>query len=193
MIFKDINIKYGDNEVYTNYELNIEDKKITAILGPSGIGKTSLLQYISKKLIDNNMQLSYVFQEYRLVPWKTSKKNLDLIYDENCIMTSEEALDVVGLKDCINKYPYELSGGMKQRINLARAIMKPGEFMILDEPFKSLDKKIKKEILLYLKKLIKNRNITCVFVTHDIEEAEMIADKIVYIKSKNEGYNVKTS
>lgn len=193
MIFKDINIKYGDNEVYTNYELNIEDKKITAILGPSGIGKTSLLQYISKKLIDNNMQLSYVFQEYRLVPWKTSKKNLDLIYDENCIMTSEEALDVVGLKDCINKYPYELSGGMKQRINLARAIMKPGEFMILDEPFKSLDKKIKKEILLYLKKLIKNRNITCIFVTHDIEEAEMIADKIVYIKSKNEGYNVKTS
>lgn len=184
MLFRNININYGEKELYTNYELNIEDNAITAILGPSGIGKTSLLQYISKRLTDENIQLSYVFQEYRLVPWKTSKKNLDFIYDEGCRLTSEEALTIVGLKDSTNKYPYELSGGMKQRINLARAIMKPGEFMILDEPFKSLDKKIKEEILLYFKKLIKDNKITCIFVTHDIEEAEMIADKIVYIQSE---------
>lgn len=182
MIFKNINISYGENELYKDYELNIEDKKITAILGPSGIGKTSLLQHISRRIIDDNVRLSYVFQECRLIPWKTSKQNLDFIYDKECRLTSEEALRVVHLEECSNKYPHQLSGGMRQRINLARAIMKPGEFIILDEAFKSLDKKLKNELLLYFKRLIKNNGLTCIFVTHDLEEANMISDKIMHIE-----------
>lgn len=179
MNFNNINISFGNQIIYKNFSINIEDKKITAIIGESGIGKTSLLEYISQQLIKEKIDFSYVFQENRLVQWKTVRGNLELVFDKSCIISIEDSLKIVGLNNCDNKYPFQLSGGMKQRVNLARAILKPGKIMILDEPFKSIDNKNKNEIIQYLKRYITSNDITCVFVTHDNSEAKIMADSII--------------
>lgn len=181
MNFNDINIKYGDNILYKNYNIHIKDNEITAIIGISGIGKTSLLNEISKRLLIEEIEFSYVFQDYRLIPWKTVKENLEFIFDDKCVVQIDEALKIVDLYDSKYKYPNQLSGGMKQRVNIARAILKPGKIIILDEPFKSIDINRKNKIIKYLKTYINNNNLTCLFVTHDIEEAKIMADNIVEI------------
>lgn len=181
MIFDNININYNNQVIYDNYKIEIEDNSITAIIGPSGIGKTTLLEYISKEAMKLGFKVSYVFQEYRLIPWKTVKGNLQFIFDEDCIMSINEALKIVGLDADSHKYPSELSGGMKQRLNIARVIIKPGNFIILDEAFKSIDINTKNRILTYLKEYIASNHITCVFVTHDIEEAKFMANNIIEI------------
>ena len=186
MIFENINISYGDKKIFENYNFRLKNEKITVVIGQSGIGKTTLLNYISKELSNINKKHSYVFQENNLIPWMTVEENLKIILDEYCIMTIDQVLNIVQLKESKNKYPYQLSGGMLQRVNLARAIMRPGYIIILDEAFKSIDNKTKYTIIEEMKKIIDNNKLTVLIVTHDLEETKMFnREKIELVNIEN--------
>ena len=145
---KNLTKKYGELTVYDNFNLELEDGEITCILGESGCGKTTLLNCIAR-LTEydgeiSEVKCSYVFQSPRLVPNLTVAGNLKLIRkDEKAI---DGILEKVRLTDKKNAYPVELSGGQAQRAAIARAFLYDGDFILMDEPFFSLDLKLKKEI-----------------------------------------------
>ena len=185
MLINNINFKYGSNEIYNNFNIEFQQGKINCIIGESGCGKTTLLNYISEKLYYENKRIAYVFQEDNLIPWKNIYVNLKIVakkYFEKSILEKEinNALVKVRLEKYKYFYPRELSGGMSQRINFARALIGNPEVILLDEPFKSLDIKSKNNMIELIKNL-KNTDITIILVTHDINEILMLADVVYYL------------
>lgn len=183
MQIKNLTKKYGEKTVYENFSLNIEDGKITCILGESGSGKTTLLNCVAG-LCEyfgeiTKVKCSYVFQTPRLVPNLTVRGNLALICNDERV---DELIKKLHLENEANSYPAHISGGQAQRVSLARAILFGGDIMLMDEPFSSLDLKLKREIQSLYKSLQKEYNLTVLFVTHDIDEAVVLADRIVVIK-----------
>lgn len=176
--------RYGKDTVYENFNISLEDGKITCILGESGCGKTTLLNCIAN-LIDYEgnipkLETTYVFQTPRLVPCLTVRQNLELICKD--IGKIEDILKRVGLSDKADKYPATLSGGEAQRVSLARAFVFGGDILLLDEPFSSLDLKLKFSVCDLFLSLQREKNLTTLFVTHDIEEAIKVADRIIVLK-----------
>ena len=185
MLINNINFKYGSNEIYNNFNIEFQQGKINCIIGESGCGKTTLLNYISEKLYYENKRIAYVFQEDKLIPWKNIYVNLKIVakkYFEKSILEKEinNALVKVRLEKYKYFYPRELSGGMRQRINFARALIGNPEVILMDEPFKSLDIKSKNNMIELIKNL-KNTDITIILVTHDINEISMLADVVYYL------------
>ena len=185
MLINNINFKYGSNEIYNNFNIEFQQGKINCIIGESGCGKTTLLNYISEKLYYENKRIAYVFQEDNLIPWKNIYVNLKIVakkYFEKSILEKEinNALVKVRLEKYKYFYPCELSGGMRQRINFARALIGNPEVILMDEPFKSLDIKSKNNMIELIKNL-KNTDITIILVTHDINEILMLADVVYYL------------
>lgn len=185
MLINNINFKYGSNEIYNNFNIEFQQGKVNCIIGESGCGKTTLLNYISEKLYYENKRIAYVFQEDNLIPWKNIYVNLKIVakkYFEKSILEKEinNALVKVRLEKYKYFYPRELSGGMRQRINFARALIGNPEVILMDEPFKSLDIKSKNNIIELIKNL-KNTDITIILVTHDINEILMLADVVYYL------------
>lgn len=185
MLINNINFKYGSNEIYNNFNIEFQQGKINCIIGESGCGKTTLLNYISEKLYYENKRIAYVFQEDNLIPWKNIYVNLKIVakkYFEKSILEKEinNALVKVRLEKYKYFYPRELSGGMRQRINFARALIGNPEVILMDEPFKSLDIKSKNNMIELIKNL-KNTDITIILVTHDINEILMLADVAYYL------------
>lgn len=185
MLINNINFKYGSNEIYNNFNIEFQQGKINCIIGESGCGKTTLLNYISEKLYYENKRIAYVFQEDNLIPWKNIYVNLKIVakkYFEKSILEKEinNALVKVRLEKYKYFYPRELSGGMRQRINFARALIGNPEVILMDEPFKSLDIKSKNNMIELIKTL-KNTDITIILVTHDINEILMLADVVYYL------------
>lgn len=185
MLINNINFKYGSNEIYNNFNIEFQQGKINCIIGESGCGKTTLLNYISEKLYYENKRIAYVFQEDNLIPWKNIYVNLKIVakkYFEKSILEKEinNALVKVRLEKYKYFYPRELSGGMRQRINFARALIGNPEVILMDEPFKSLDIKSKNNMIELIKNL-KNTDITIILVTHDINEISMLADVVYYL------------
>ena len=185
MLINNINFKYGSNEIYNNFNIEFQQGKINCIIGESGCGKTTLLNYISEKLYYENKRIAYVFQEDNLIPWKNIYVNLKIVakkYFEKSILEKEinNALVKVRLEKYKYFYPRELSGGMRQRINFARALIGNPEVILMDEPFKSLDIKSKNNMIELIKNL-KNTDITIILVTHDINEILMLADVLYYL------------
>ncbi len=175
---------YQDTIVYDNFSLDIEEGGVLAVLGESGCGKTTLLNVLAG-LTDckgevPSLRSSYVFQSPRLVPNLTVKGNLKLIGAEDGDI--EEMLSLVGLSGLGGRYPAQLSGGQAQRVALCRAFLFPSELMLLDEPFSSLDLKLKIAVMQVFLKLREARPVTTVFVTHDIDEALYLSDRIVVLK-----------
>ncbi|WP_354093308.1 ATP-binding cassette domain-containing protein [Clostridium gasigenes] len=184
ILISDINISYGNRNIYKNFEINIEDSKVNCIMGSSGCGKTTLLNYISNKCLEENKNISYVFQEDRLIPWQTVYENLELVckryYEDKDISNKvNNGLKEVGLLDYARYYPNQLSGGMNQRVNIARALAIPSNIIIMDEPFKSIDKNNKIEIINKMKNIFKESNATVIFVTHYEEENFLLSDKVI--------------
>ena len=183
MLISNINYKYGDKIIYKDFDINFDDNKINCIIGKSGCGKTTLLNYISEILLKENRRISYVFQSDSLIPWRNIYNNLKIVVKkylrgkelENEI---DNALELVGLSEFKYYYPYQLSGGMKQRVNLARALIGNPEIILMDEPFKSLDIKCKKDIINIVKKLNLEKKTTIILVTHDKEEILNLADTV---------------
>ena len=185
MLINNINFKYGSNEIYNNFNIEFQRGKVNCIIGESGCGKTTLLNYISEKLYYENKRIAYVFQEDNLIPWKNIYVNLKIVakkYFEKSILEKEinNALVKVRLEKYKYFYPCELSGGMRQRINFARALIGNPEVILMDEPFKSLDIKSKNNMIELIKNL-KNTDITIILVTHDINEILMLVDVVYYL------------
>ena len=194
----------------TTFEVN--KKEIVSIIGKSGCGKSTLLKLISGlektsngiielngKIIDRpDEKIAMVFQEPRLMPWLNVYDNIKISLlnkkkddQEQIIMAM---LDNLNLKEYFNMWPKELSGGMAQRVSIARALVKKPEVLLLDEPFSALDSFTKKKLHEFVKLLWKKFNLTIVLVTHDIEEAISLSDKIIILKNENKDNqeNVKT-
>lgn len=187
MFIRDINIKYSNKVIYDDFKIDIEDEKINCIVGPSGCGKTTLLNYICKDLINKNIKVSYVFQEDRLLPWKNVFDNLKLIikskYDKEEINNKiDDILKSLDISETKFLYPNELSGGMKQKINIARALIYDFDVLILDEPFRSLDIKVKNKVMNLIRTINKDKKVTVILVSHNKDEVKALADSIFLIK-----------
>lgn len=179
---------FKDNKVLHNINLTIRKSERLAILGSSGAGKTTLLRIISSlekptngEVIINSQKISYVFQEPRLIPWRTVEENLLFVNGEANLI---EILELIKLTPYKNYYPHQLSGGMKQRVNLARALITKPDLLILDEAFSSLDLPIKLEIINDLATHWQEQQFTMIIVTHDPKEALFLADRIVILADK---------
>ena len=183
MLISNINCNYEDKIIYKDFNINFDDNKINCIIGKSGCGKTTLLNYISEELLKEDRRISYVFQNDSLIPWKNIYNNLKIVVKKHLRGRELEneldtILGVVGLSEFKYYYPYQLSGGMKQWVNLARALIGEPEIILMDEPFKSLDIKCKKDIINIVKKFNSEKKITIILVTHDKEEILNLADMV---------------
>lgn len=194
---KNINKAFGDSVVLEGISIEFEEYKTTCILGESGAGKTTLLNIIggltekdSGKIIGfQDEELSFVFQEDRLIKWKNVKDNIRFVLEDKMDKieiekTIDKYLKLVSLEKYKHYYPKELSGGMRQRISILRAFVHPSNILIMDEPFKSLDINNKKIVIEAFKKLRDAEKKTCILVTHDIDEAVTLGDKIVIFSDK---------
>ncbi|MEI0795236.1 ATP-binding cassette domain-containing protein [Brachyspira pilosicoli] len=181
-----INLSYNDNIIFKNFSISLHINKINIILGSSGCGKTSLLNIIAKKIESP----SFVYQEPRLLNHLNAYENINYILKDKIKnkkirdKTIKEALTITNLIDNIHNKPNELSGGMKQRLSLARALAYNSDFLLMDEPLQGQDIKRKKELLDIIKNIQIKTNKTIIYVTHDISEALILGDYI-YILSKN--------
>lgn len=194
MTIKNLTKRYGNVTVYENFNLEIEEGKITCILGESGCGKTTLLNCIARLTGFEGeipeVKCSYIFQTPRLVPNLTVEGNLKLICKD--VAAVEGILEKVRLSDKKNAYPVSLSGGQAQRVSIARAFLYGGEIILLDEPFNSLDLKLKGEISALFKEVQSEFNRTALFVTHDIDEALNIAHRIIVINGGKPSLDIST-
>lgn len=182
---KNLTKSYSDTAVYENFNLTVEEGKITCILGESGSGKTTLLNAVAN-LTEyggeiTHKKCSYIFQLPRLVPNLTVFGNLKLICNDEEKINS--ILQAVKLSDKAQSYPINLSGGQKQRVSIARAFLYESEIILMDEPFSSLDLKIKNEMINLFFDLWKNDKRTALFVTHDLFEALSVAHRILVLKN----------
>lgn len=177
--------KSYNKAIIDNFNYIFEDNKTYCLFGPSGSGKTTLIRLImgleqadkGKIKIKNGNRLSVVFQEDRLLEWLSAKRNILAVNNDKAIC--KNILKAFHLEKEENKYPSELSGGMQRRIALARALAYDGDIFFMDEPFKGLDYKLKKEIIYFIKEKIEKK--LCVFITHDIEEAQQLSDVILNV------------
>lgn len=187
--------KFNDLTVFNDFDIKIPENKITAVIGESGCGKTTLLNILSgiydaDKGVFKNLArktVSYIFQEPRLLEWKTVKGNIEFVLKDTYSpqerrIIAEKYMILVGLDRFSNYYPYQLSGGMAQRVAIARAFAFPSDILLMDEPFKQLDIKLKKDILNSFLELWHTDKRTVIFVTHDIEEAVTLGDEIFVLK-----------
>ncbi|WP_300366949.1 ATP-binding cassette domain-containing protein [Brachyspira sp.] len=190
-IFKleNINLSYNDFVIFKDFNIYFHLNKINIILGSSGSGKTSLLNIISSKI--NKDDKAFVYQEPRLLEFFNSYKNIEYVLKDK-IKNKEEidkiiknALEITGIVNNIHSKPKELSGGMKQRLSLARAFAYDSNFILMDEPLQSQDIKRKKELIDIIKNIQSKTNKTFFYVTHDVSEAVMLGDYIYILSNKN--------
>ena len=179
-------------KVIDKIDLNIPENKITVILGRSGCGKTTLLRLVAG--LENfeqgeiigveSKRKAYVFQEDRLMPWLDVKSNITFGIHKNEIDNSRinEIIETVGLEKFYNAYPSQLSGGMKQRVSIARAFAYNPDFIMMDEPFSALDYFTREQMQSELLNIHKRLKCSILFVTHSIDEALILGDKIVVLE-----------
>ena len=185
----DLSFSYGDKTVLEHFSLSVKPGEIVAVMGASGCGKSTLLNLIAglKKPTAGTVEchatrISYAFQEPRLFPWLTVEENLLAVLgarDDAAVELVDATLATVGLSDAKKLFPSELSGGMKSRVSLARALVHGGDLFLLDEPFATLDEALREELATALRKEFKSRAATVILVTHNRSDALAMADRIV--------------
>lgn len=193
-MLKAINItkKFGDNTVLDNFSREFADGRVTAVLGKSGCGKSTLLNVLmglikpdgGEVLRGENERISAVFQEDRLCENLTASANIRLVTGRRYTREQIAAeLAAVGLADCADKPVRELSGGMKRRTALLRALLAEYDTLFLDEPFKGLDEETKRTVMEYVRE--KTRGKTVVMVTHEGGECAFLADEIIELGAED--------
>lgn len=184
---------YDKKIIFKNLNLEIKNSEITVILGKSGCGKTTLMRILSgldkkitgkinfcnESLCETDVRCGFVFQESRLFPWLTVAENIT-IHGKNKNLNSY--LEMIGLKEYRDSYPDELSGGMAQRVSLARALSYEPDTLFMDEPFSALDYFTRRQLQNELLKIYKKTKIGIIFVTHNLDEALALAHRILVIK-----------
>ncbi|HHV25294.1 MAG: ABC transporter ATP-binding protein [Methanosarcina sp.] len=201
-IFKKEN-KSG-TEALQNVSFDVEDGEFVCLLGPSGCGKTTLLRIIagletqtSGDITLNGVSITgpdpkrgMVFQQYSLFPWRTVIDNVTFGLEMQGIdkaesrRSVEKYIELVGLKQFKNSYPYELSGGMQQRAAIARALANEPEVLLMDEPFGALDAQTRNILQDELLRIWEQRHVTFIFVTHSVDEAVVLSDRIVVMTAR---------
>jgi len=182
---------YGELTVFDHFDLNLSESRVTALLGPSGCGKTTLLDVIARTTVpdaglicgNGGRAVGYVFQEPRLLPWKTVAGNIDFVLQNlECADDRGESvrrwLRLVGLEAFAGSYPHELSGGMRQRVGIARAFAVPSSLLLLDEPFQGLDLGLRLGLVKLFDEVWSRDRRTAIFVTHEVGEALLLADDL---------------
>ena len=188
--------KKSENLIFKNFNFTIKEGQFVSFFGPSGCGKTTLLNIISglDKDFDGSVQtynsktkpnISYMFQAPRLFPWLTAIENIKFPIKKrkNCEKIAFELINKIELERYKNQYPNKLSGGMQRRIALARAFAPNPNILLLDEPFISIDKKVSNTLRKILVKLWKKNKPIIIFVTHDLDEAIELADRICFLSN----------
>ncbi len=176
IVLKNISVNFDEKTVLKNFSASFEEGKKYAIMGQSGIGKTTILNVISGlvKTRDGTVKntsgnkISYIFQEPRLFDWMDVTENVSIVSPlpkKQADQKAREILTALGLGDSLKSFPAELSGGMKQRVSIARAIAYEPDVLLLDEPFKALDEEMKRSVAEYLFSLMNGK--TVIMVTHD--------------------------
>ena len=210
MIVRNVEVIYAKDrtklKAVENINFNVKENEFLCIIGPSGCGKTTILNAIAgfvkpikgyillngRKITEPTKEIGVVFQHNALFPWRTVKENIAIGPQINGASKSKIRkishyyLNLIGLKKYANYYPNELSGGMQQRVGLARALSNNPEIILMDEPFSHLDALTRKELYEQLLKILNKHEKTIIFVTHDIDEALILSDRIL-IMSKNPG------
>lgn len=185
-MLKAVNIskKFGDNVIFGDFTREFADKRTTAILGRSGIGKTTLLNILMGLLppdsgeVIREGKISALFQEDRLCENLTAGANIRLVTGKRLSRERiAEELTAAGLPECESKPARELSGGMKRRVAMLRALLAEYDILFADEPFKGLDEDTKHSVMKYFKE--KTAGKTVIFITHDNDECELLADEII--------------
>ena len=205
-----LKISFDDNHVLDGFNLNLESGDIFALLGESGSGKSSALKFIAglekaqlgSVALDGNdlsddgshsvkpelREIGMVFQDYALFPHMTVYQNISFGINQlskiEKTIKVEQLLDLINLRGIEKKYPHQLSGGEQQRVSLARSLATSPKLLLLDEPFSSLDKSHRDQLVREVRDILKKAGVTSILVTHDEYEAKEFADKVGIIDKK---------
>lgn len=193
---KNISKSYDDMKILQDISLEVNEGELVSIVGPSGSGKSTIFNIITKLTdIDGgeaeiNGRVSYMYQKDMMVPWKKVIDNIAIplvlkgMKKREARTEVEKYIETFGLQGFEYKYPTQLSGGMKQRANFLKTFLTSNEIMLLDEPFGALDSITRKNLQKWLIDLKKKTNSTILFITHDIDEAILISDRVYVVSEK---------
>jgi NitT/TauT family transport system ATP-binding protein len=195
--------KGGRTEALQDIHFAIEENEFVVVVGPSGCGKTTLLSIIAGLLgpssgqviiegdrIDSKPHTAIVFQDYALFPWRTVLKNIVYGLEEQGLKKSEQLeiaqkyIAMVGLQGFENKYPHQLSGGMKQRVAIARALATDPLLLMMDEPFSALDAQTRTLMQYEISRIWEETHKSFLYITHHIQEAVFLGDRVVVLSRR---------
>lgn len=201
-VHKKYHLREGGVIALQNINLNVKEGEFVSIVGGSGCGKSTLLRIIAglengyegsvqfgdRKIARPGLDRGMVFQEHRLIPWLNVEENVafglqkDMLFEKKKIV--EEHLELIGLSEFAKSYPYQLSGGMAQRVAIARALVNRPKVLLLDEPFGALDALTRIGMQLEVLRIWEKERTTMILVTHDIDEAVYLGDRVVVMSSR---------
>lgn len=204
LVLKGVSKRFNDFSALENVDFEVADGEFICLLGPSGCGKTTILRLAAglesptegelfldgKKISGVNKECGFVFQEYALFPWLTVKGNIEFgpqvkgMSKDESERISRHYIDLVGLKGFENRYPHELSGGMKQRVGIARAYANKPKLLLMDEPFGALDAQTRNIMQGELLRIWEKEHISVVFVTHSVDEAVYLSDRVIVMSAR---------
>jgi NitT/TauT family transport system ATP-binding protein len=195
LVVDNVSVNFGAIAVFEHVSISIDEGEFVAVVGPSGCGKTTLLNLLSQFLrpssgsVRSAGRIRMVYQHDSLLPWQTVRENILLglrdLKDES--ERNQQLVDMLGLiklEGFADHYPHQLSGGMRQRVELARALIGNTEILLLDEPFSSLDYLSRIRMRNELARMLIQLPRTVVLVTHDIEEAAQLADRVIVLSER---------
>src|SRR5262249_18551673 len=187
-------------------DLEVPGRQFVCVLGESGVGRTTLLRVFGglvppapgselelngQRVVGPPTGVVFVFQNYEasLLPWRTARRNVELGLEATVAKAARRkralaALELVGLNDRADDYPWQLSGGMQQRVQLARALALEPELLLMDEPFGALDAMTRENLQVELGRIHQVSGATVIFITHDVDEAVFLADRLIVLKGK---------
>ena len=203
--FEEVSIRLGGREILSPTSFEVKRGEFVCIIGPSGCGKTTLLraaagfarpssgavQRHGQAVQGPSREAAFVFQDYgrALLPWRTVEGNVGLALEAAGIAAAERpariarVLETVGLASHAHKFPLQLSGGMQQRVQIARCLAQQPELMMMDEPFGALDAMTRASLQDELARLVTASGLTVLFVTHDLEEAIYLGDRVIALRT----------
>jgi NitT/TauT family transport system ATP-binding protein len=203
--FEQVAIHLGGREILSPTSLEVARGEFVCVIGPSGCGKTTLLRAASGFVAPTSgrvlahgeavkapsLKTAFVFQDYgrALLPWRTVQGNVSLALESAQVPTAErpariaQVLATVGLSDHAHKFPAQLSGGMQQRVQIARCLAQEPDLLLMDEPFGALDAMTREALQDEVSRLVRERGLTVMFVTHDLDEALYLGDRVVALRT----------